>query len=354
MKNLKTKILSFAINSVARSIIKLCIVIFDTLTRWIPFNTIDVLILSDFPEQTKELNQINGLDVIALNFNIKTIIKATFYARRCKVLYVDNMNIVVASLKNLDCTIIQVWHATSAVKQFGLPTVTDISEYNKRKDEFNNYDLVTANSKFMHEVFTNSFGYTDDKIVDIGCLQSKQLFEANNIDFEGEYILYVPTFRWDFKNNQQSIDFIQNFKSDKYTLIYSLHPKVEATISNSNTKRVDVTTIRDYFTNASLVISDYSSLLVDASLLCDKVVMYGYDYDHYNSTTGLNITNDDFWGYYTETEDDLNKYINSNNFVTHDLEYIKNQFFTYDDINSTERIKQLAIDIINKENSLLG
>ncbi len=339
------------IKSIARILLKIVISSFDFITRRVPLNTYDIIILSTFSSQNDSLKFDEKNNTMTINYSLKSLFKTILYIRRCTVLYVDNINIVVASLKNLDCTVIQVWHATSAVKKFGLPTVSDTNEYKLRKKEFENYDYVTANSTFMHNVFTESFDYTDNKILDIGCLQSKQLFEPNNLSCDTDYIIYVPTFRWEFEYNKPSIDFIQNFKSDKYTLIYSLHPKVDATINNPHTKRVDIKTIRDYFANASLVISDYSSLLVDASLLCNKVVMYGYDYDHYSTTTGLNITKENFWGYYTEKESDLIKYIETDIFNTHDLEYIKNEFFTYDDLDSTTRIKQLAIDIINNKNS---
>lgn len=330
-----------------RLLVKKSIVVFDKLTRWLPYPKVEVLVLTDFEGNCDNLIcELADYKVKHLQFKKGKALITAFYVRRAKVIYVDNINIVISSLENIDGTIIQVWHATSAVKKFGLPTVDDPIECQERMSEYEKYDYVTVNSTFMAEKFISGFGFGHSHIKKTGCLQSKQLFECEEINPFFEYIVYTPTFRWDRKNDQQAIDFITNFKSSKYKLIYSLHPKLEITIDNLDAIDVSGTDIRSYFKNASLVISDYSSLLIDASLNCPNAVMYAYDYNEYNQETGLYINRDNFWGYYTECADDLVDYIANGNFQSHDLSYIKQRFFTYDDIDSTKRIANLATEIL--------
>lgn len=330
-----------------RNNLKTIIKVFDSLTKWIPGRKFDVLIITDFTgNQTDLVEELTGLRVKCVNHDPSRVLITAYYVRRSSVIYVDNINIVIGTLNNIEATIIQFWHATSAIKKFGLPTVTDEIEFETRKQEMAKYDLITVNSEYMADKFKLGFGVSDCKLSRIGCVQSKQLFLCDEIKPYFDYIVYAPTFRWDTKYDKQAINFIQNYKSDKYKLIYSLHPKIQITINNEDAIDVTGTDIRSYFDGAKLVISDYSSLLIDASLKCNSAVMYAYDYDDYADNPGLYIDKENFWGYYTEAEDDLIKYINDDNFITHDRTAIKEKFFTYDDNESVKRVAAIARNIL--------
>lgn len=334
----------------ARMLVKRSIVGFDIITRWIPSPKVDVLVLTDFKGNgDKLIEQLSNCKVKHIHFKRSKALITAFYIRRAKVIYVDNINIVISSLDKIEGTIIQIWHATSAVKKFGLPTVIDENELSERSTEYQKYDIVTANSTYMAEKFLLAFGFDESHIRKTGCLQSSELFNCEQIAPFFKYIVYAPTFRWNRKHDKLAIEFIKNFKSDKYKLIYSLHPKLEVTIDNEDAIDVSGTDIRSYFKGAALVISDYSSLLIDASLNCNKAVMYAYDYSDFNQDPGLYIDRDNFWGYYTESREQLMDYIKADNFKEHDLEYIKNRFFTYDDDQSTKRIADLALEVLDKK-----
>lgn len=337
------------LKNVIRSNVKTIIRVFDVLTRWIPFGRFDVLVIYDFDGNNIALEEsLQKYKVKSVRYNQSRALETAYLIRRAKVIYVDNINLVIASLDNIDATVIQYWHATSAVKKFGLATVENQEELKMRSQELDKYDFVTVNSEYMAEKFKLGFGFDDSKLSKVGCVQSTQLFAENDIKPYFEYIVYAPTFRWDSKHDKLAIEFIENFKSDKYKLIYSLHPKIEVEIQNEDVIDATGTDLRCYFAGAAMVISDYSSLLIDASLMCKHVVMYAYDYDQFSLDTGLFINKENFWGHYTESETDLLEYIHGDNFASHDLGYIKDCFFTYDDENSINRISQLAIDKLTK------
>ncbi len=330
-----------------RNNMKTIIKIFDGLTRWIPTPKYDVLIITDFEGNHLDLlDELDGLKVKWLKHDPSKALISAFYVRRSQVIYVDNINIVIGTLNNIDATIIQFWHATSAIKKFGLATVTDEAEFEMRAQEMAKYDLITVNSEYMADKFKQGFGVTDCKMSRIGCVQSKQLFQCDEIKPYFDYIVYAPTFRWDSKYDKQAIEFIKNFKSDKYKLIYSLHPKLELKINNEDAIDATGTDIRSYFAGAKLVISDYSSLLIDASLKCNSVVMYAYDRESYEQDPGLYIDQTNFWGYYTESEEQLISYINQDQFAMHDRQMIKDEFFTYDDFESVHRVAMIARNLL--------
>lgn len=336
-----------SVRTFARNNVKTVINVFDGLTKWIPSPKYDVLIITDFANnQIDLLENLDKLKVKWIKHDSSKILLTAFYVRRSKVVYVDNINIVIGTLKNIDANIIQFWHATSAIKKFGLTTVSDPEEYEVRKQEMAKYDLITVNSEYMADKFMKGFGVSECKLSRIGCVQSKQLFECSEITPYFDYIVYAPTFRWDSAQDKEAIKFIENFKSDKYKLIYSLHPKLELNIENEDAIDVTGSNIRSYFSGAKLVISDYSSLLIDASLICDKVVMYAYDYDQFIDYPGLYINKENFWGYFTDSESQLLTYINNDQFITHDQELIKEKFFTYDDEESVKRVAAIAHNLI--------
>lgn len=330
-----------------RTNIKTMINIFEICTKWIPFGKTDVLIIYDFDKYHEYLTvELGNLKVKTIKYNQSKVLRTCFWVSRAKVIYVDNMNIVISSMKNIDGKVVQYWHATSAIKKFGLATIEEEKEFETRKAEFQNYDIVTVNSEYMADKFTKGFGFNDQNLYRVGCVQSKDLFECPMIKPYFEYIVYVPTFRWDSKNDKQAIEFIKNFKSSSYKLIYSLHPKLDIKIENDDAIDVTGTDIRSYFKYASLVISDYSSLLIDASLLCPYTAMYAYDFLEYYIDPGLYITSDNYWGFYTESEEELLAYIQTGNFITHDLDIIHEKFFTYDDKNSVKRIANIAREAV--------
>ncbi|WOO87051.1 CDP-glycerol glycerophosphotransferase family protein [Mollicutes bacterium LVI A0039] len=335
------------IRNIIRTNLKRSIVLFDYLTKWIPFPKIDILIISDFNgNQSALLEQFSDYKVKVIKYKTIKAYICAFYIRRAKVIYADNINIAIASLKDIDGLVVQYWHATSAIKRFGLPTVTDQAEFNERKAEFVKYDVVTVNSNYMADKFKLGFGIDDNKLSTVGCVQSQHMFQCPEIKPYFEYIVYVPTFRWNGKNDKKALEFIKNFHSDKYKLLYSLHPKVAEMIDNGDAIDISGTDVRRYFEHAKLVISDYSSLLIDASLKCSNVVMYAYDAVEYTDDPGLYIDKSNFWGFYTEKDCELFDYIDSDNYVEHDTNFIKSEFFTYDDSDSVKRVANLAKDYL--------
>lgn len=337
MTNIKREILKQATSHYIRQIIKLIIIITAKVMVIIPKKRCDIVFLADFKDNGLELaNNLDNLDVKYIQFSLKSIIKSIYYIQCANIVLVDNVNIVVASLPNIKADVIQYWHATSAVKKFGLPTIDDEKIKRIRTKEFKHYDYIISNSTFMSSVFKDSMNFEDNQILELGSLQSANLFTNTFHIEDNEYIVYAPTFRWEQIDNYEQIHFLNDYDGD-HKLYYSLHPKVEGEINNPKCIKVD-NDIRTYFKNAKLVISDYSSLLVDASLLCDSVVMFGYDYDRYYFNTGLYIPQSKFWGYFTKDLEELATYINSNSYKTHSLEMLKEEYFTYDDHNSQDRI----------------
>ncbi len=327
----------FAAKTNIKPMIQLIIKLSYSIIRHIPFKQIDVLVISDFKNDYTDFNNnLKNFKVKHLRFNLRNILKMMLYVNNTQVILVDNINIVISSINNLKPPVIQIWHANSAIKNFGLKSTAMQKAIDKRREEYAHYNYVLANSEYMNAMCKLCFN--SEHILNLGSFHSKQLFKQDYLQASENYIVYVPTFRWNDQDNKLAIDFINTFESQNYTLLYCTHPKITAKIENPQVMKIESSQIRKYFAYASLVISDYSSLLVDASLVCNSVCMYAYDYDTYKLEPGLAIDQDEFWGYFTTDQKQLLMYIEDGTFKTHDCNFIKQKYFTYDDMDSQKRV----------------
>src|SRR5699024_10134934 len=111
---------------------------------------------------------------------------------------------------------------------------------------------------------------------------------------EKKVILYAPTYRdneLDMKSVQ--LDLKKMYKSLKYdyVLILKLHPAVNGTFENKYPGFVynlsSYPNINHLLVISDLLVTDYSSIPVEFSLLNKPMIFYAYDLDDYAASTGF-------------------------------------------------------------------
>ncbi len=202
-------------------------------------------------------------------------------------------------------TIIQMWHAIGAIKKFGWQTIGKENGSSEKVAKLmkmhKGYDEVLCSSEVTADYFCEAFRTTADKIVKIGLPRIDYILRKDDKTVEkirSQYsrtkthktILYAPTFRGgkavDIKGLVEAIDL------DKYTLIVKLHP-----IDRASTDRIENPGIiydekydtYDLLKATDIVISDYSSFVIESTLAEKPLYLYIYDEDEYRETTGLNV-----------------------------------------------------------------
>ena len=151
-------------------------------------------------------------------------------------------------------------------------------------------------------------------------------------------ILYIPTFR---KNQNTNLEEILKYKIDKqkYNLIISLHPldstKVpDEYLVNKKFSSFDLIKIADY------IITDYSALSIEASVLEKPIFIYLYDYDNYKENRGLNIyLNEELKTFTTTKFSDIMTKIEEKNYDIKELIDYKNKYI---EINPESSIEDLG------------
>ena len=211
--------------------------------------------------------------------------------------------------------IIQIWHALGAVKKFGWQTVGmpdgTSEKVAKVMRMHKGYDYVISASDATAEHFAEAFGVPRSKIVKLGLPRIDYIRRVTTSPVKEEtreriydkypalrkakeegrkVVLYAPTFR---RGDAPDVSGLAKALDPKeYFLIVKLHPLYrgdEAVLRSDNVIYDDAFETYDLLAAADAVVSDYSSLVLEATLADLPLYLYVYDIDEYGATTGLNI-----------------------------------------------------------------
>ncbi|MHA6250845.1 CDP-glycerol glycerophosphotransferase family protein [Oceanobacillus sp. CAU 1775] len=262
-------------------------------------------------------------------------------------------------------TCIQLWHAAGAIKHFGLKDPSNAARSQRAMERFqkvyDSFDYTVVGSENMVDVFKESFGLTDDRVLRTGIPRTDALFDSYKKhdvlkDMKKKYpqirerkiILYTPTFRkQQLSGYQLELDISSLYQelSDQYVLLVKLHPAVSGAITNQFEDFViDVSNYKD--TNellliTDLLISDYSSIPFEFALLEKPMIFFAYDIDTYRIESGLiEGYEDQMPGPVVLTTTELINVIQQEAFEFDRLRTFKNQWNEYSDGNSSLKLAQ--------------
>ena len=230
------------------------------------------------------------------------------------VVVVDTYCIPVSMFPNLSKTkVVQMWHALAAVKKFGWQTVGRKDGSSGRTADLmrmhKGYDYVICASDITAEHFCEAFRVDRGRIAKYGLPRIDYIKSVSRGERRDEMlgkilrrypqlstaskktVLYAPTFR---RNTDLNLtELINSIDKDKFNLVIKLHPLYRH-VRNEAAGRSGVIfdeefSSFDWMSAADIIISDYSSLVVEATLADKPLYLYTYDMDEYSESTGLNL-----------------------------------------------------------------
>ncbi|MBR2786974.1 MAG: CDP-glycerol glycerophosphotransferase family protein [Clostridia bacterium] len=295
------------------------------------------------------------------------MIKQMYHIATSKVVIVDSYCIVVSVLKHKKETkIIQIWHAISAIKKFGYQTIGKTSGADAKLAQLmkmhKNYDYVLCASNTTKKYFKEAFNVKEKNIKFLALPRLDyitQKDEAKEAEIYNTYpelkgkinILYVPTFR-KFKKVKIN-DVIQKIDTKKYNLIVKLHPLDR---KNYRYLEKDGVIYDNKFTSYDLlkicdkIVTDYSSLAMEASILNKPLYFYIYDWKIYNEDPGLNFNfkKEEIARYATDSPVKLLKMF-QRRYDYGILERFKNKYISTGTENCTEKLVEFIMELMNDE-----
>lgn len=319
-------------------------------------------------------------DSLVLRFgprHIKHCIASIFHLATGKIIVVDNYYGFLSSVKfKKNVTCLQVWHATGAIKQFGLkdPSIKNRGRkaVKRFKRVYNHFDKIIVGSEKMAIFFKTAFDLDDEHILRIGIPRTDAFYDKEGIQLIKQHmhlkfpflsskkvILYAPTYRDNQLNDYQlNLDLhkMQKELGNEYVLLLRLHPAIRSTInvgqyegfvydfSNYN-KLNDILFITD------VLISDYSSIPFDYSILERPMIFYPYDLKEYQTTRG-------FWEDYSSmvpgpivySTKEIIDTIKSNNFNSNSIFAFKKQWNEFSHGNSSKNVTKWIMAYLESNN----
>lgn len=253
---------------------------------------------------------------------------------------------------------IQLWHGAGAFKKFGYSIELEKKDYHMKKNKV--IDILSVSSDKVIDVYTEAFQIDKLKVKNLGMPRADIFFKEDEKlkvkeRFFNEYpklknkkiIMYAPTFRdndkGDFKLKLDIELMKEKLEKLGYVLFLRLHPNIKKdNISVDNIFSYDFSKyeqVSDLLIVSDILISDYSSIIFEFSIMKKPILFYSYDVEEYIKDRGF------YYNYYEfipnkinyTTEEVINSIINKE----WDLERIEKfarYFFNPFDGNSTERV----------------
>ncbi|MCY7814325.1 CDP-glycerol glycerophosphotransferase family protein [Bacillus haynesii] len=230
------------------------------------------------------------------------LIKAVHRMFSCKFVLTDNYFLLTSVLnKRPQTTCIQIWHASGALKKFGLEDIGNryrsAGDIKRFKKVYRSFDYIAVGSEKMADIFKRSFGVEDDRFLRTGVPLTDEYFHAGKQTADRpdqKVILYAPTYR-DYCLTSVRLPFSKEQLSGElkgeFLLLVKLHPAVREQITFEEheglIKDVSDVPLKDLLMESDILISDYSSVAFEYALLNKPILFFTYDMAEYNEKRGL-------------------------------------------------------------------
>ena len=293
-------------------------------------------------------------------------LKHYYYLNKCKY-WIFNYKTPTYFKKRKGITFIQTWHGIP-LKKLGCDIEDNGQKFYRSqqsyqqmcqsyKNEAKKCDYFIAPSKYAKEKFISSFNLDKKKIIETQYPRNDKLLNYQekdiisirkklNIDNNKKVILYAPTWRDNnstFLKGYQEVQLLDFNKlvqlKDDYIILYRPHYLISEKVDLTTLKKfiIDVSQyqeINDLYLISDLLITDYSSVYFDYSLLKRPIYFYMPDLSTYKDNLRgfyIDIDTDLPNDYYTTT-DSLLEAINSNyvNLEKQHNFYSNNVFYSLD------------------------
>lgn len=294
--------------------------------------------------------------------------------------WVVNSRIISAIDVRPEQVYLQCWHGTP-LKRLGYDIEVDGANSLHTKEalckhyaiDARKYTNMVSPSAFCTERFISAFGLDkigkQDIIIEEGYPRNDFLANYTGEDVERvrkglgvpadkKLILYAPTWRDNQHvsgtgyvfDNPLDFDMLREEFGSEYVVLFRPHYFVANAFDFSKYEGwvYDVSAypdINDLYIVSDILITDYSSVFFDYSILKRPILFFMYDLKYYQDTVrGFYISLDDLPGPIVETEEDLKDKLRTIDKWTRDAEYVKkyktfSDKFTYlDDGHASERV----------------
>ncbi len=292
--------------------------------------------------------------------------KMPYLLGRADIILIDDFNPTVQLVKyKKGVKIIQVWHACGAFKTVGFSRLGKPGGPVIKSKAHKLYTHAIASSTHVSKFYAEAFGIDESKVYPTGVPRTdiffddeykanvrERMYEAFPQAKDKRVILFAPTFRGNgaksahYPYGKINMQALGNYcKENDSIAIFKMHPFVKTPIFIPNEfsdvliDASEYREINDILFIADLLITDYSSVVYEASSLNIPMLFYAFDLDGYVASRDFYEPFAEFVpGKIVKTFGELMTAIEMNDFEQEKVEPFKNKNFEYQDGNSTDRV----------------
>lgn len=257
-----------------------------------------------------------GVDIVSICYRFagrsdgvfgfaRASIRSIFHIARAKVVVLDGYWPVLSVLKLREGTrVVQIWHSVGKIKKSGYQSLDTkygrSSQAARQLNMHRNYDYIITGGHAWDRYYCEAFDVEDDKLRNFGLPRLDYLVEqASNYrrevlkvypEFEKKkVVLYAPTFRTNEEVHWQDLarGFLEH--SDEVCFLCKFHPRQIGKVDMPGVYTCDEFSTMELLPVSDVVITDYSSICLEAASLEKRIYYYIYDIDEYMEKNGINL-----------------------------------------------------------------
>lgn len=291
---------------------------------------------------------------------------------KSKVVVVDDYTPVLNDIWVLKHRkLIQLWHACGAFKTFGFSRIGKDGGPDQTSRNHRSYDYAMVSSSEIRRFYAEGFGIDERNVMPFGVPRTDDFFKEEYKTeirkkiyrqypvLEGKkVILFAPTFRGNgagsayYPFEKFDVGSLLETLGEEYVVIIKHHPFVgEIHPVNEKVKKqvLDLSKeseINDLLFVTDLLITDYSSVIFEASLLNIPMLFYAFDLEEYVVTRDFYYPFKNFVpGKIVRNLLQIEEAVLHSDYESEKVEIFKHRFFDDLDGKSSERVAEFILQL---------
>ena len=245
---------------------------------------------SDFPHKIKKISYKS--------------IRSIFHEVTSKI-WIDNCRKQIYVRKRKNQYYIQTWHGgPNVLKKIEKDVESTLNPYyiSQAKHDSSLIDLFLSSEKNKKNYYESAMWYSNevfdcgspaDDIFFLNCENIKEkIYSHYSLNKTTKIIFYAPTFRNTFNTENYNLDFssildfLRKKTNEKWVFFVRLHPNISdkeniITYNNSIINTTKYNDVQELLFSSDILISDYSGVILEFSMMKKPVFLYANDYDAY-------------------------------------------------------------------------
>jgi teichoic acid ribitol-phosphate primase len=235
--------------------------------------------------------------------------RGMYHLQRARLFVVDNAYLPIhVAPHRPGTTVVQVWHATGALKRFGADTTQPLEEP-ERSFLHRYYDYVVVSGEAAREPYARALRTPVERVLALGAPRTDPLYDPAWIASaraaflaayptlaERRVVLYAPTFRGRGRGRwaPSSLDGerLRSLLPAEYALALKTHPNLDPSLAPRAGFDVVLdprSEIEQALTATDVLVTDYSSSIFDWAILRRPLVLLVPDLAEYERDPGLYV-----------------------------------------------------------------